>query len=172
MLFYGNWSDSYSKELYDSENYDTEEEDSFEALCRFEAQNTPSTSNSSLDSWLKEIEYPTLHEEVEGNQDREKGIPDLVSDDNGHLTPAAQAVCSLLSVTQEHSDNGGGELSVLTNLASQSESQAAEAGLPACNPEVPTPPSPQFGKLTCYPFVSCRVTPSGETVFNLQCVEK
>ena len=103
-FFYGNWSDSYSEDLYDSENYDTEEEDSFEALCKLEAQSTPSTSNSSLDSWLKEIEYPTPHEEVEGNQDKEEGIPDLVSDDNGNLTPAAQVECSLLSVTQEHSN--------------------------------------------------------------------
>ena len=39
-FFYGNWSDSYSEDLYDSENYDTEE-DSFEALCRVEAQSTP-----------------------------------------------------------------------------------------------------------------------------------
>ena len=171
-LFYGNWSDSYYEDLYDSENYDTEEEDSFEALCKFEAQSAPSTSDGSLDSWLKEIEYPTPHEEVEGNQDKEEGIPDLVSDDNGNLTPAAQGECSLFSVTQEHSNNGGGELSVFMNLASQSEGQAAEAGLPACNPEVQTPPTPQFGKLTSYPFVSCRVTPSGETVFNLQWVEK
>ena len=109
-FFYGNWSDSYSEDLYDSENYDTEEED------RFEAQSTPSTSNSSLDSWLKGDRIPNSHEEVEGNHDKEEEIPDLVSDDNGNLTPAAQAECSLLSVTQEHSDNGGGELSVFTNL--------------------------------------------------------
>ena len=52
------------------------------------------------------------------------------------------APCSVW--TQEHSDNGGGELSVFTNLASQSESQAADAGLPACNPEVPTPQLPSL----------------------------
>ena len=171
-FFYGNWSDSHSEDLYDSEDYDTEEEDSFEALCKLESQSTPKTSNSSLDSWLKQIEYPTPHEEVEGNQDSEEGIPDLVSDENGNLTPAAQEECSLPSVTQEHSGNGGGELSVFTNLASQSEGQAAEAGLPACSIEVPTPPTPQFGKLTSYPLVSCRVTPSGEAVFNLQWVGK
>ena len=171
-FFYGNWSDSHSEDLYDSEDYDTEEEDSFEALCKFESQNTPSTSNSSLDSWLKQIEYPTPHEEVEDNQNKEEGIPDLVSDENGNLTPAAQAECSMPSMTQERSGNGVGELSVFTNLASQSEGQAAEAGLPACNIEVPTPPTPQVGKLTSYPFVSCRVTPSGDTVFNLQWVEK
>ena len=92
-----------------------------------------------------------------------------MSDENGNLTPAAQAECTLLSMTQEHSGNGGGEISVFTNLARKSEGQAAEAGFPACNPRVPTP---QVGKRTPYPFVSCRVTLSGETVFNLQWVEK
>ena len=169
---YGNWSDSHSEDLYDSEDYDTEEEDSFEALCKLESQSTPKPSSSSLDSWLKQIEYPTPHEEVEGNQDNEEGILDLVSDENGNSTPAAQEECSLPSETQEHLVNGGGELSVFTNLASQSEGQAAEAGLPACNIEVPTPLTPQFRKLTPYPFVSCRVTPAGEAVFNLQWVGK
>ena len=109
---------------------------------------------------------------MEGNQDNEEGIPDLVSDENGNLTTAAQEECSLPCGPQVHSNNGGGEPSVFTNLASQSEGQAAEAGLPACNIEVPTPPTPQFGKLTPYPFVSYRVTPSGEAVFNLQWVGK
>ena len=58
---------------------------------------------------------------------------------------------------------------MFTNLASESEGQAAEAGLPACNLKVLTP---QFGKLTPYPFVSCRVTPSGKAIFNLQWVSK
>ena len=161
-----------SNDLYDSDDYDTEyeEEDSFEALCRFESQNTSSTSNNSLDSWLKQIEYPTPHEEVDSNQaEEEEGIPDLVSDENGNLPPAAQVECPRSSVNQEHSDNGGGELSVFTNLAEKSEGQAAEAGLPACNLKVSTP---QVGKLTPYPCVSCRVTPSGEATFNLQWVRK
>ena len=60
-FFCGNLSDS--DDLYDSDDYDTEheEEDSFEALCRFESQNTPSISSNSLDSWLKQIEYSTAH---------------------------------------------------------------------------------------------------------------
>ena len=50
---------SESDDLYDSNDYDTEyeEEDSFEALCRFESQNTSSISSNSLDSWLKQVEY-------------------------------------------------------------------------------------------------------------------
>ena len=169
-FFYGNWSESHSEDLYDSEDYDTEKEDSFEALCKLESQSTPNTSNNSLVSWLKQIEYPTPHEEVGIHQDNEEGIPDLVSDENGNLTPTAQEECPLPSMAQEHSGNGGGESSVFTNLASKSEGQAADAGLPACNIEVPTPPTPQFGKLTSYPFVSCRVTLSEEAVFNLQWV--
>ena len=41
---------------------------------------------------------------------------------------------------------------MITNLASESEGQAAEAGLPACNIKVSTPPTPQVGKLTPYPL--------------------
>ena len=138
-FFCGNLGDS--DDLYDSDDYDTEyeEEDSFEALCRFESQNTTS-------------KCPTPHEEVESNQEAEEGIPDLVSDENGNLLPAAQVECLQSSENQEHSDNGGGELSVFTNLASESEGQAAEAGLPACNLKVSTPSTPQVGKLTPYPF--------------------
>ena len=154
-------------------DYDTEyeEEDNSEALCRFESQNTPSTSSNSLNSWLKQIENTTPQEEVESNEE-EEGIPDLVSDENGNLPPAAQVECLQSRENQEHSDNGGGELSVFTNLASESEGQAAEAGLPACNFEVSTPPTPQVGKLTPYPFVSCRVTTSGVAIFNLQWADK
>ena len=50
-----------------------------------------------------------------------------MSDENGNLPPAAQVECPQSSENQEHSDNGGGELSVFTNLASESEGQAAES---------------------------------------------
>ena len=160
--------------MYDSDAYDTEcdENDSFEELCRFESQKTPSTSNSSLDSWLKVIDYPSPHEEADDPQDEEEGIPDLVSNEIGTSTPAAQEECPLPCEVQEHSDNGGGEPNVFTNLTGKSEGHAAEAEIPACNVKVSTPSTPKVGVLTPYPFVSCRVTPSGETVFNLQWVEK
>ena len=41
---------------------------------------------------------------------------------------------------------------MFTNLASESEGQAAEAGLPACSLKVSTPPTPQVGKLTPTPL--------------------
>ena len=92
-FFTGNWSSS--KDLYDPDDYDTEyeEEDSFEALCKFEAQSTPSTSFSSLDSWLKKVEYPASSKEA--NQDDNSEVPDLVSEENGNSIPAAQVRCTL-----------------------------------------------------------------------------
>ena len=168
-MYYRLFIDSNYDDLYDSEDYDTEKEDSFEALCQSESQITPGTSDNNLDSWLKQIEYPASVEEVEGSQ---MGIPDLVSDENGNLTPTAQVECPLPKEVQKHSYKGGGDTSVFTNLANDPEGQAAEARLPACKIKVATSPTPQVGKLTPYPFVSCRVTPSGETVFNLQWVEK
>ena len=120
-------SGSDSEDLYDSDDYDTEyeDEDSYKALCKFGSQSTSSTSNNSLNS----------------DSDEEVGIPDLVSDENGNLTPAAHVECPLSSVNQEHPNNEGGEISVFTNLAGKSEGQAAEAGLPACNVKIPTPPN-------------------------------
>ena len=58
---------------------------------------------------------------MEGNQGEEIGIPDLGSDENGNLTPAAEVECPLPREVQEHSNKGGGESSVFTNLASESE---------------------------------------------------
>ena len=49
--YYGiHWCGTDSDDLYDSETYDTEyeEEDSFEALCKFESQITPGVSMCSV----------------------------------------------------------------------------------------------------------------------------
>ena len=128
-------------------------------MCRFESQKTPSTSNSSLDSWLKVIEYPSPHEEVDDPQDEEEGIPDLVSNEIGASTPAAPEECPLPCEVQEHSDNGGGEPSVFTNLAGQSEGPAAEAEIPACNVTVSTPSTSQVGVLTPTPLLVAESPP-------------
>ena len=58
------WCNEDAEDLYDSDAYDTEEEDSFDLLCQFESQLTPSTSHSSLESWLEQIDYPAPSEEL------------------------------------------------------------------------------------------------------------
>ena len=174
-FFHGNWSDSGSEDLYDSDDYDTEyeEEDSFEALCRFEVQSTPSTSSRSLDYWLKKVEYPASSEEADQEQDSniDREVPDLVSEENGDPIPAAQVRC-ILPQTEEAEwikVNGGG---VFTNLVQKLEGFAAETEFPACTTRKSTPLPPQVGKLTQYPIMSCRVTPEGETLFNLQWISR
>ena len=62
---------------------------------------------------------------------RKIGIPDLESDENGNLTPAAQVECPLPREVQEHSNNGGGESSVFTNLASESEGSRSRGWTPS-----------------------------------------
>ena len=169
-FFTGNWTSS--EDLYDSDNYDTdcEEEDSFEALCRFEAQSTPNTSCNSLDSWLRNIEYPVSEVSEETNNE----VPDLVSEENGNPIPAAQVRYTLPKIEEEEwiKANGGGERSVFTNLVQKPEGPAAEAEFPACTTKVPVTSPPQCSKLAPYPIMSCRVTPEGETLFNLQWISK
>ena len=138
---------------------------------------TPSASHSTLDSCLEQIEYPTAPEELndlskvkpasEGISDKEVG-----SDVNGNSTPAAKVNCVLPRIAEQSQDNGGGETSVFANLAVESEGLAAEAELPACNTKVPAPPVDCTVKLPPYPTVSCRITPDGDTTFNLQWTNK
>ena len=159
--------------MYDSDDYNTEEKDSFELLCQLESQITPSTSHSSLDSWLEQIEYPTLPEELNNlskAKPASKAISDqeIVSDVNGNSTPVAKVNCVLSRRAEQFQNNGGGETSVFTNLAVESEGLAAEAELPACNIKAPAPSVDYTVKLPPYPTVSCRITPEGDTTFNLQ----
>ena len=168
-FFKGNWTST--EDLYDSDDYatDYEEEDSFDALCRLEAQSAPSPSCSSVDSLLRQVDYPASSGEAEQTE-----VPDLVSEGNGDPIPAAPVGYTLprLEEAEWIRTNGGGERSVFTNLIQQSEGRAAETEFPACTSRTPTILPPQSGKLAQYPIMSCRVTLEGETHFNLQWISK
>ena len=86
--------------------------------------------------------------------------------ENGNLAPAAKAECPFPDTGEECPGNGGGEVSVFTNLTVESEGSATEVKLPACNVKVPAP------RLASYPLVSCKIAPTGETTFNLQWVSQ
>ena len=178
-FFHGNWSDSGSEDLYDSDDYDTDyEEDDSEVWCRLcEAHSPPPNSScSSLDSWLEKVGYPTssggANQEQDSNEDL--AVPDLVSEGNGDPIPAAQVRYTLPRIEEEEwiKADGGGEVSVFTNLVQKPESPAAGTEFPACTNEKSTSSPPQTGKLTQYPIMSCKVTPKGETLFNLQWINK
>ena len=76
--------------------------------------------------------------------------------------------CVLSRKAKQFQSNGGGETSVFTNLAVESEGPAAEAELPACDIKVPAPSVDCTVNLPLYPTVSCRITLEGDTTFNLQ----
>ena len=147
----------------------------FDLLCQFESQLTPSTSHSSLESWLEQVDYPAPPEELASKEivtKVAKEIPDKVSDLNGNSPPAAQEELTQPIGAEQFQKNGGGEVSMFTNLASESEGLAAEGELPACNIETPAPSVSGTVKLAQYPTVSCRIAPSGETTFNLHWVNQ
>ena len=61
----------------------------------------------------------------------------LVSNENGDPFPAAKCRYTLprIEEAEQCQANGGGEGSVFTNLAKESEGQAAETESPACTTE-------------------------------------
>ena len=97
-----------------------------------------------------------------------------MSEENGDPTLAAQVRCTLPRIEEEEwiKINGGGDQSVFTNLVQKPEGLAAEIESPACTNKKSTSPPPQNGKLTQYPIMSCKVTPEGETLFNLQWISR
>ncbi|MCG8621583.1 MAG: hypothetical protein MJE68_06225, partial [Proteobacteria bacterium] len=81
---------------------------------------------------------------------------------------ATQVVYTLPRVTEICTNPEGGESSVLANLIEESDGQAAEAPAFPCNPKVTIPVTSSVSGLSPLPTVSCRVTPTGETLFSLQ----
>ena len=104
----------------------------------------------------------------------DQDIPDSASEEHGDPTLVAQVRYTLPRIEEEEwiKANGGGERSVFTNLVGKPEGLAVETESPVCISRKSTPPSPQCSKLTQYPIMSCRVTPEGGTLFNLQWISK
>ena len=104
---------------------------------------------------------------------REK-FQNLVSEESGDPTLAAPVRYTFPGIEEEEwiRANGGGDKSVFTNLVQKPEGLAAEIESPACTNKKSTSPPPQNGKLIQYPSMSCKVTPEGETLFNLQWISK
>jgi len=70
-------------------------------------------------------------------------------------------------MVKELSIKEGGETSVFTNLAEKSEGMVAEADASACNLKV-LAQTVESVRLPPHPSVSCRITPTGDAILNLQ----
>ena len=121
---------------------------------------------------------PTWKEEVEkvkktiakSGSTALKGIPGPLGEPDGQedSTPAAMMVYPLPRLVEECTPQGGDEQSVFANLAEESDGLAAEVGIPTWNSKVEAQAALTPAGLPSFPSVSCKITPTGETVFSLQ----
>ena len=63
---------------------------------------------------------------------------------------------------------GGDGLSVFNSLTRESENKVKEISDPICNMKDSAESEPLTVKLSPFPAVSCRITPTGDTVLSFQ----
>ena len=86
--------------------------------------------------------------------------------------PAAQVVHPLPRVVEMYSGKDGDESSVFANLTKELDGPAAEAQTSPCNSKVIAQANPSTVRLPPFPTVSCKITPTGDTIFSLQWDQK
>ena len=87
-------------------------------------------------------------------------------------TPAAPKRLSLPEEVEEPSVKDGDEQSVFADLARRLDESAAEAESSPCNSKVIAQAALSSVRLPPFPAVSCKITPTGETIFSLQWEQK
>ena len=102
-----------------------------------------------------------------------KGIPGPLEGSDGleDSTPAAPKGISLPEEVEEPSAEDD-EPSVFTDLARRLDESAAEAESSPCNSKVIAEAALSSVRLPPFPAVSCKITPTGETIFSLQWEQK
>ena len=103
-----------------------------------------------------------------------KGIPGSLEEPDGQedSTPAAPKGLSLPEEVEEPCVTEDDEQSVFANLARRLDESAAEAESSPCNSKVIAQAALSSVRLPPFPAVSCKITPTGETIFSLQWEQK
>ena len=99
-----------------------------------------------------------------------KGIPFPIQepDKDESSSPIAQCEVPPPRIMEGVQRQGGDETSVFPHLAPEPESGAMEVEGPTCNSQVPADTVGHIVRLPPYPTVSCRITPTGETLLSFQ----
>ena len=121
-------------------------------------------AEEDYDQWVKRTKVLV----EASNSTALKGIPDSGCE--------SEEACSAPSARngpppdgkEEAKPKGGDELSVFANLALESEGTAEEDGNPTCNLKDSDETEPLTVPLSPFPAVSCRITPTGETILSFQ----
>ena len=103
-----------------------------------------------------------------------KGIPGPLEEPDGQedSIPAAQVVHPLPRVVEMCPGKDGDESSGFANLTKELDGPAAEAQASPCNSKVIAQTNPSTVRLPPFPTVSCKITPTGDTIFSLQWDQK
>ena len=164
----GKWCvDKCLEELTDSDN-------SFELVGK--NQLSPSclerlkSSTPTEEEQIREVEKQI----AQSNNTALKGIPGPLEEPDGQegSTPAAPKGLFLPEEVEEPSVKDDDEQSVFANLAQRLDESAAEVKSSPCNSKVIAPTALSSVRLPPFPTVSCRITPTGETIFSLQWEQK
>ena len=176
------YSERCLKDLYDSNDYKTDEEDSFDILPDlFSCPRTPlNKSCVSIDSWLEAMQISELTweqdiERVEAQIKNDsstalKGIPGSLGEPTKRhcSTPSVGRELPNPKIMEQFSEQGGDESNVFSTLAPEPEGVAEEPEQSTCNSQVSAKTVSYAVRLPPYLSVSCRITPTGETILNFQ----
>ena len=103
-----------------------------------------------------------------------KGIPGHLEEPDGQedSIPAAQVVHPLPRVVELCPGKDGDESSVFANLTKELDGPAAEAQTSPCNSKVIAQTNSSTVRLPSFSTVSCKIIPTGDTIFSLQLDQK
>ena len=166
----GKWySDRCDEELSDSDS-------SFEVLPKDRCQcpdRMLGRLRVSTPTWEEQIRKAEELIERSGSTAL-KGIPGPLEEPDGQedSIPAAQVVHPLARVVEMCPGKDGDESSVFANLTEELDGPAAEAQTSPCNSKVIAQTNPSTVRLPPFPTVSCKITPTGDTIFSLQWDQK
>ena len=162
-----------SDDLYDSDDYEAASTSSGEIPPFREASSPVSSLSDSWSDIMATIEL-NLYDDLAEVEKKQRvstpvtGIPDsrIESEREAYLTPSA--MCGPLSEEEETKLKGSDGRSVFNSLADESEVKAEEVSDPTCNIKDLAVSRPCTVQLSPLPTVSCRITPTGETVLSFQ----
>ena len=121
----------------------------------------------NLEEDLAEVEKVKQQEKIK-SLSATKGIPDSGLESEEKACSAPSAMSGPPPIKEGAKLKGGDDQSVFNSLARESKNTAEEVGDPTCNIVDSADSEPFTVRLSPFPTVSCRITPTGETILSFQ----
>ena len=121
----------------------------------------------NLEEDLAEVEKVKQQEKTK-SLSANKGIPDSGFESDGKARSAPSVMSGPPPIKEGAKLKGGDDQSVFNSLARESKNTAEEVGDPTCNIKDSADSESSTVRLSPFPTVSCRITPTGETILSFQ----